>query len=57
MLYKDFVKNSSTNDRQLLGIEASSANYDSGNKSVNPPPEYRYYESNEWYTLSNSDKY
>ena len=38
-LYKDFVKQSIVDDRQLLGILVSSSNYASGNKSVKFPPE------------------
>ena len=55
-LYKYFFKQSSTDDRQLLGILASSTNNVSGNKSVTFSPEDRYYHSNEWYALSKSDK-
>ena len=55
-LYKDFVKQSSADDRQLLGIEASSSNDVGGNKSVAFSPEYRYYDSNDWYKLSKSYK-
>ena len=51
-----FVKQSSADDRQLLGIEASSMNNASGNKSVIFPPEDHYYDSNQCYALSKSDK-
>ena len=47
MLYKDCVKQSSADVRQLLGITASSTDYSSGNKSVMFAPEYRYYDPNE----------
>ena len=39
-----------------LGITESSTNNASGNKSVKFPPKDRYYDSNEWYELSKSDK-
>ena len=55
-LYKDFVKQSSANNRQSLGIAIASTNNATGNKSVTFPHEYRYYDSNEWYTLSNNEK-
>ena len=55
-LYKYFVKQSSADDRQLLGIVASVTNNASGNNSDMFSPKDRYYDSNEWYTLSNSDK-
>ena len=45
-LYKDFVKQSSTDDRQLLGIATSSTKNSSGKKSVKFYPEERYYDSN-----------
>ena len=44
-------KQSSSDDRQLLGIVASSSNDASGNNSVTFSPEDRYYDSNEWYAL------
>ena len=50
------LKNSSVEDRQSLGIAASSTNNASGNKSVTCSPEYRYYESNKWYVLSENKK-
>ena len=56
-LYKDFVKQSSVDDMQLLGIASPSSNDASGNKSVTFDPEDLYYDSNEWYALSKSDKY
>ena len=46
-----FFKQSSSDDRQLLGIVASSSNDASGNNSVTFSPEDRYYDSNEWYAL------
>ena len=55
-LYKDFVKQSITDDIQSLGIEESSTNNVSGNKSVTFPPTDRYYDSMEWYALSKNDK-
>ena len=54
-LYKDFVKQSIVDDRQLLGILVSSSNYASGNKSVTFAHEDRYYDSSEWYVISKSD--
>ena len=45
-LYKDFLKQSSVDDRQALGIAAESNNNTSGKKSVTFPPEDRYYYSN-----------
>ena len=41
----------------MLGIAASSSKDASGNKNVTFNPEYCYYDSNEWYALSKSDKY
>ena len=55
-LYREFVKQSSLDDMQFLCIEASSKNDASGNRSVKILPEDCYYESNEWYALSKSDK-
>ena len=55
-LYKDFVKQSSADNSQSLGILASSTKNSSGNKSVTFLPEERYYDSNEWYALSESDE-
>ena len=55
-LYKDFVKHSSADDMQWLGISASGSIDASGNNSVTFPPGDRYYGSNEWYALSISDK-
>ena len=49
-------KQSSSDDRQLLGIVASSSNDVSGKKSVTFSPEDRYYDSNEWYALDKIDK-
>ena len=51
-LYKEFVKQLSADDRKLLGIAAEIINNDGGTKSVTFTPEDRYYDSNEWYTLS-----
>ena len=51
-LYKDFVKKSSADNSQLLGIAVSSSKHSSGNKSVGFASEDRYYDSNEWYALS-----
>ena len=56
-MYKDFVKQSSLYNKQLLGITASSKNNASGNKSVIFYSEDHYYDSNEWCALSNNDKY
>ena len=55
-LYKDFVKESSTDARQLLGIAESISNDANGNKSVLFAPEERYYDSNKWYALSKRNK-
>ena len=55
-IYKDFAKQSSADDRQLLGITTLSLNEASGNKSVSFDPEELYYDSNEWYALNKSDK-
>ena len=55
-LYKDFVKQSSTYYRQSLGIFALSLKNTSGNKSVLFSPEEQYYDSNECYALSKSNK-
>ena len=55
-LYKNFVKQSSTDDIQSLGIAVSITKNASGNKSVTFPPEDRYYESNTWCLLSNNEK-
>ena len=55
-LYKNFVKQSSTDDIQSLGIAESITNNTSGNKSVTFPPEDWYYDSNVWYALSKNDK-
>ena len=55
-LYKDFVKQSSADNRKSLGIAVSSSNDASGNKSVVFDPEDHYYDSNEYYTLIKSDK-
>ena len=55
-LYKYFVKNSSADNRQSLGIAEKSTNNVRDNKSVTFSPEDRYYDSNEWYAISNSDK-
>ena len=55
-LYKDFVKQSSTNDRQSIGIISASTNNASGTKSGTLPPEDRYYNSNDRYALSNNEK-
>ena len=46
-LYKDFVKQSSADDSQLLGIVASSSNDASGKNSFVFAPEDRYFDSNE----------
>ena len=55
--YKGFVKRSSADNRQLLFNAASSKNGAGGNISVTFSPKVWYYESNEWYELSNIDKY
>ena len=47
-LYKEFVKQSRTNDRQSLGIAVAITNNAGGTKSVTFPPEDRYYDSNYW---------
>ena len=56
MLYRDFLKQPIADNRKLLGIAASSTNNYIGNKSVAFAPEERYYDSNEWYALSKSEK-
>ena len=55
-LCKDFVKQSSADNRQLLGIAESSSNNARKNKGVTFAPRDQYYDSNEWYALSKSDK-
>ena len=55
-LYKEFVKHSSTNDRQSLGITAARTKNYGGTKSVTFSPEGSYYNSNEWYALSKKYK-
>ena len=55
-LYKDFVKKSSADNSQPLGIVELRTNNASGNNSILFPPEDHYYDSNEWYVLSKSDK-
>ena len=55
-MYKDFVKQSSAENRQSLGIASSSTNNTSGNKIVIFSPEDRYYDSNEWYAMSKNYK-
>ena len=55
-LYKDFLKQSRADNRQLLGIAASSTNNDSGNKSITLSPEDRYYDLNDWYDLIKKEK-
>ena len=55
-MYKEFVKQSSTDDRKSLGITVSLMTNSSSNKSVTPPTEDLYYNSNECYTMSKSDK-
>ena len=54
-LYKDFIKQSNADDRQSLGISASSSNNASGNKNISFAPEDQYYDSNNWYALSKSN--
>ena len=44
-------------DRQLIGIASLSLDNDSGNKGALFAPEDQYYDSNEWYALSKSDRY
>ena len=56
-LYKNFVKQYSANKIKSLDIAEASTNNASGNKSVTFPPEDLYYDSNEWYTLSNNETY
>ena len=56
-LYKDFLKQSSVDDWYLLVIADSSPNNSSGGKGVSFVPEDRYYNYNEWYALSKSNKY
>ena len=56
MLYKNFVKQSSKNDRQSLGIAEASTKNSVGTNNVTFPPDDRYYNSNEWYALSKKDK-
>ena len=55
-VYKDFVKKSSADDRQLLGIVDLSLYNSSGNKCASFAPEDRFYYSNEWYALIKNDK-
>ena len=55
-LNKYFIKPPSADDRQLIGIVASSSKYASGNTSVTLYSEDCYYESNEWYALIKSNK-
>ena len=55
-LYKDFLKQSSVDDWYLLVIADSSPNNSSGGKGVSFVPEDRYYNYNEWYALSKSNK-
>ena len=40
----------------MLSIASSITNNDSRNKSVTFSQEYHYYDLNEWYTISKSDK-
>ena len=47
---------SSAEDRQPLGIAASSINNVSGNKNIKFPSKDCYYDSNEWYVLSKNEK-
>ena len=56
ILYKEFLKQLSVDNRQSLGITAPRPNNDSGNKSVTFTPEDRYYDSNECYALSKNEK-
>ena len=53
---QEFCKQSNAVDRQLLGIAALSLNDASGNQSASFSPEDQYYNSNEWYALSKTDK-
>ena len=55
-IIQGFFKFSSADGRQLLGIVASSSNDASGKNSFVFAPEDRYFDSNEWYALSKSDK-
>ena len=48
------MKQFSADNRQSLGIVASSTNNANVNKSVTFYPEDCYYESDEWYALSNN---
>ena len=48
------MKQSSADDRKSLGVVTESTNNDSGNNSVTFLPEDNYYDSNEWYALSNN---
>ena len=50
------MKKSRADDRKSLGIAESSSNSTSGNKIVTFSTEDHYYDSNEWYALSNNDK-
>ena len=43
-------------DRQLIGIASLSLDNYSGNKGALFAPEDQYYDSNEWYALSKSDR-
>ena len=54
-LYKDFFKQSSADNRQLLFIATSITNNASENKSIVFDPEDCHYDSNEWYALSKSE--
>ena len=46
MLYKDFFKQESADNKQPLGIAASITKKSSGNKSVTFTPADHYYDSN-----------
>ena len=56
MLYKKFDKQTSVDNRKLLGISASSTNNASRKKIIKCSPEDHYYEWNEWYALIKSVK-
>ena len=52
-LYKDFIKQSSSNDRQLLNVAAHNSNDgNAGNENLNLEVKDRWYELSEWKLLS-----
>ena len=55
-IYNGFIKQSSADDRQSLGIATSSSNGASGNKSVLVALKDQCCDSKKWYTISKIDK-